>query len=328
MAPQPDDLSGETLGPYVLDHRIGQGGFASVYAGHATADGAPAALKVLKARFGSDAQFEARFRSESEIAAQMDHPNVVNIREAGRAGGHTYQVMDLYPDSLGSLLKREGPLTESRATSIAQDVLAGLQYAHESGKLHRDIKVDNVLLRADGSAVIADFGLSRVVSGYTSATGVDMTIGTPQYISPEQAQGRAMDARSDLYSVGVMLYRAVTGEAPFHSKDWYELARMHVEDRPPPPRTARPDLSARFERVVLKCLAKHPDDRYESARAMLDELMEIENVSRGTETFGVPPAQTAEMVTFISTARPRWQVIAVAVLVVVTVAYLVVLLGG
>ena len=328
MAPQSDDISGLTIGPYVLDHLIGQGGFASVYAGHATADGNPVALKVLKARFGGDAQFEARFRAESEVAAQIDHPNIVTIREAGRADGHTYQVMDLYSDSLGSLIKREGPLSEDRATSIAQDVLAGLQYAHEGGRLHRDIKVDNVLLRADGSAVIADFGLPRVVSGYTSATGVDMTIGTPQYISPEQAQGREMDARSDLYSVGVTLYRTVTGEAPFHSNDWYELARMHVEDRPPSLRTRRPELSSRFERVVLKCLAKHPDDRYGSAAALLDELTEIKNASRTTETFGVSPAQTDEMVTFISTARPRWQVIAVAVLVVAAVAYLVVLFGG
>jgi serine/threonine-protein kinase len=328
MPPNPDDLLGQTVGPYVLDSLIGQGGFAWVYAGHPSSGGDPVALKVLKPRFGGDAEFDARFRAESEAAAKMDHPNVVNIREVGRAGGHTYQVMDLYPDSLGSLIKREGPLSEDRAISIAQDILGGLQYAHDGGVLHRDIKVDNVLLRADGSAVIADFGLSRAISGYTSATGVDMTIGTPQYISPEQAQGRAMDGRSDLYSVGVTLYRAVTGDAPFHSNDWFELARMHVEERPPSLRSLRPELSDRFDRIVLKCLAKHPDDRYRSASALQDELAEIRNASRSTETFGTPAVRTDEMVTFISTARPRWQVIVVAVLVVVAVAYLVVLLGG
>lgn len=327
MSPKPDDLLGQTVGPYILDHLIGQGGFAWVYAGHPSSGGDPVALKVLKPRFGDDAEFATRFRAESEAAAKMDHPNVVNTREVGRADGYTYQVMDLYPDSLGSLIKKEGPLSEDRAIPIAQDILRGLQYAHDWGVLHRDIKVDNVLLRADGCAVIADFGLSRVISGYISATGVDMTIGTPQYISPEQAQGRAMDGRSDLYSVGVTLYRAVTGNAPFHSNDWYELARMHVEEHPPSLRSLRPELSARFDRIVLKCLAKHPDDRYRSASALIDELTEIKNASRSTETFGVPPVRTDDMVTFISTARPRWQVIAVAVLVVVAVAYLVVLLG-
>ncbi len=328
MPPESDDVLGQTVGPYLLDRLIGQGGFAWVFSGRASAGGDLVALKILKPRYGDDAEFEARFRAESEATAKMDHPNLVNIRGAGRADGYTYQVMDLYPHSLGSLIKKDGPLSEDRAIPIAQDILRGLQYAHDAGVLHRDIKVDNVLLCEDGSAVIADFGLPRILSGYTSATGVDMTIGTPQYISPEQAQGRAMDGRSDLYSVGVTLYRAVTGEAPFHSSDWYELARMHVEERPPSPRSLRPELSTRFERVVLKCLAKHPDDRYRSASALLDELAEIEDASRSTETFGAQPVRTDEMVTFISTSRPRWQLIAVAVLVVVAVAYLVVFLGG
>ena len=328
MSTEPEELSGQTIGPYTVGHLVGQGGFAWVYAGRRTADEYPVALKVLQPRYAGDPEFEARFRTESEAAASMKHPNVVNIIEVGRAGGYTYHAMDLYPDSLASLLKRSGPLTENQLIPVAQDIVRGLHYAHESGVIHRDLKVDNVLLRADGSAVIADFGLSRLLAGYASATGVDMTIGTPQYISPEQAQGRTMDGRSDLYSLGVTLYRAATGEAPFHSTDWYELARMHVEDRPPPPRTLRPELSARFERVILKCLAKHPNDRYESAASLLHELDDLGDASRATETFGAPPISTGEVLATGAKPRPRWLIVVLAVLVVVAVAYLVVLFGG
>ncbi len=328
MSITPDQLLGRTIGPFAVDSLIGQGGFAWVYAGHRVSDRTPVALKVLKPRYGADKEFAARFRMESEFAATMSHPNVVNIVEVGQADGHTFYAMDHYPDSLASLLEREGQLSENRLVPIALDITRGLQYAHAMDVLHRDIKVDNVLLRSDGSAVIADFGVSKVVSGYASATGIDMTIGTPQYISPEQAQGRSMDGRSDLYSLGVTLYRAVTGDAPFHSNDWYELARMHVEERPPSPRKRRPEISERFERVILKCLAKHPDDRYASASALLGELGEIEDHDRDTSTFGTAAQPTGELMPLVSTARPRWQVITGAVLVVVIVAFVVVLLGG
>ncbi len=147
--------------------------------------------------------------------------------------------MPLYSDSLSSLIERVGPLPETRLTQIAAQVVSGLAFAHGRGIVHRDIKGDNVLLDADGTAVIADFGTAQAVSGYVTATGVNMTMGTPQYISPEQAQGRTVDGRSDLYSLGVTLYKAATGEVPFRSTDWFELARMHVEEKPFPPRKKR-----------------------------------------------------------------------------------------
>ena len=184
--------------------------------------------------------------------------------------------MDLCADSLSGRLAREGPLSEELILGIARDISAALEFAHQQGVIHRDLKPDNVLIRSDGSAILTDFGIARAVSGYTASTGVNMTIGTPHYLSPEQAQGRPLDPRVDFYALGVTLYKAATGDVPFSATDWFELARMHVEDPPPSPRKKRPELSKRFERIVLKCLAKHPDDRYANAAELRADLDGVE----------------------------------------------------
>src|SRR3989441_7866769 len=171
---------------------------------------------------------------------------------------------------------------------------------------------DNILIQADGSPVISDFGIARAVSGYVASTGVNMTIGTPHYLSPEQAQGRPLDQRVDFYALGVTLYKAATGGVPFNSNDWFELARMHCEDPPPSLRRKRPDLSKRFERVVMKCLAKHPDDRYASAAELRADLDEVEQKRRLTATMRAAPMGTPEPETLkqTSTSRQPWLVIA------------------
>jgi serine/threonine-protein kinase len=265
------DLVGQTLGPYSLERLIGQGGCAWVFAAR-EADGTPVAVKVLKPRYAGDPQFEARFRNESETAAQLEHPNIVRIRRVARDQDHSLFAMDLCADSLSARIAREGPLSEPEIVRIARDITRALGFAHGRGVIHRDLKPDNVLLRSDGSAVLSDFGIARTLSGHVASTGVDMTIGTPQYLSPEQAQGRPLDPRADFYALGVTLYKAATGELPFMSNDWFELARMHVEQPPPPPRRRRPDLSRRLERIITKCLAKHPDDRYRNAAELLTDL--------------------------------------------------------
>jgi serine/threonine-protein kinase len=269
--PPPTDLVGRTVGPYDLERLLGQGGFAWVFRGHEL-DGSPVAVKVLMPRYAGDPQFERRFRNEAETAAQLKHPNIIRIRFVARSGNYVYFGMDLCADSLAARLQREGPLPEADIVRIAGDVAQGLGFAHAQGVIHRDLKPDNILLHSDGSAVISDFGIARALSGYVASTGVNMTIGTPQYLSPEQAQGRPLDARVDLYALGVTLFKAATGEVPFTSNDWFELARMHVEDTPPSLRKKRPELSKRFERVVMKCLAKHPDDRYRDAADLLADL--------------------------------------------------------
>lgn len=270
----PTDLVGQQLGPHTLERLLGQGGFAWAFVGR-EADGTPVAVKVLKPRYAGDPQFESRFRNESETAAKLEHPNIIRIRSVSKTDGHVYFTMDLCADSLSARIAREGPLPEVDIVRIARDIVAALDFAHRQGVIHRDLKPDNVLIRSDGAAVLTDFGIARAVSGYTASTGVNMTIGTPHYLSPEQAQGRPLDPRADFYALGITLYKAATGDVPFSSNDWYELARMHVEDPPPSMHKKRPELSKRFERVVMKCLAKHPDDRYAGAGELLAALNEV-----------------------------------------------------
>jgi eukaryotic-like serine/threonine-protein kinase len=293
MTHAPTDLVGRSVGPYQLERLLGQGGFAWVFAGREP-DGTPVAVKLLKPRYAGDPQFETRFRNEAATAAKLQHPNIIHIRAVARSGDHVYFAMDLCADSLSARLQREGPLPEADIVRIATDVARGLTFAHAQGVIHRDLKPDNILIHASGNAVISDFGIARAVSGYVASTGVNMTIGTPQYLSPEQAQGRPLDPRADLYALGVTLFKAATGEAPFSSPEWFELARMHVEDPPPGLRKKRPELSKRFERAVLKCLAKHADDRYPSAAALLADLSEVAVRQRVTPEVGVAPLGTRE----------------------------------
>ena len=307
----PTDLVGQTLGPYTLERLLGQGGFAWAFVGREQ-DGTPVAVKVLKPRYAGDSQFESRFRNESETAAKLEHPNIIHIRSVAKTGEHVYFAMDLCADSLGARIAREGPLGEEDILRLAHDIASALEFAHQQGVIHRDLKPDNVLIRSDGAAVLTDFGIARAVSGYVASTGVNMTIGTPHYLSPEQAQGRPLDQRVDFYALGVTLYKAATGEVPFSSNDWFELARMHVEDPPPSLRRRRPELSKRFERVVLKCLAKHPDDRYASAAELRVDLDEVEQKRRPTINLGAAPMGTwqREALKDPPSGQRRWLVIA------------------
>jgi len=291
--PLTTDLVGKTLGSHQLESLLGQGGFAWVFLGRENG-GDTAAVKVLKPRYAGDPQFESRFRNEAQMAAKLEHPNIIHIRSVGKDGRNVFYAMDYCPDSLGARLAREGPLSEETVLPIAKDVVRALGFAHGKGIIHRDIKPDNVLLREDGRAVLTDFGIARAVSGYAASTGHNMTIGTPQYLSPEQAQGRELDQRVDFYALGVTLYKAVTGEVPFNATDWFELARMHVEDPPPSLRRKRPEISKRFERIVVKCLAKHPDDRYPSAAELLADLAAVGSEGRPTNDIGTAPTTSVE----------------------------------
>ena len=319
------DLVGRTLGPYSVERLLGQGGFAWAFVGREL-DGTPVAIKVLKPRYAGDPQFESRFRNESETAAKLEHPNIIRIRSVAKSGEHVYFAMDLCADSLGARIAREGPLPEEDILRLARDMTAALEFAHQQGVIHRDLKPDNVLIRFDGGAVLTDFGIARAVSGYVASTGVNMTIGTPHYLSPEQAQGRPLDQRVDFYALGVTLYKAATGEVPFSSTDWFELARMHVEDPPPSLRRKRPELSKRFERVVMKCLAKHPDDRYANAAELRAELDAVEQKRRPTLTLGAAPMGTMQREAITDPPRNRraWLVVAGAVVALLLLIGLVV----
>ncbi|MDH5643996.1 MAG: serine/threonine protein kinase [Gemmatimonadota bacterium] len=287
MSLDPENLLHRTVGSYTLEEFLGGGSFAWIFLGRHKDDSTQAAVKVLRPRYAGDRQFEARFQNEAKIASGFDHPNLVKILEVGQTEEISYFAMRFFADSLGSRIDNEGPLDEAELVRIATGVAQGLLFIHENGVVHRDIKSDNILLGEDGEVVIGDFGIAKAATGYSSATGQNMTIGTPHYVSPEQAQGRKLDGRSDLYALGITLYKGLTGNLPFTSTDWFELARMHVEEPPPPPSEYRPDVSKRLERIILRLMAKQPDERYESAAALLADLSEIRNAQRATTTFGL-----------------------------------------
>jgi serine/threonine-protein kinase len=271
----PERYLGKTLGKYRVEELIGSGGFAWVYRGYDPTLDIPVALKVLKPQFAGDPTFEERFRREASTAARLRHPNIIKIYEVGRDGDAVYFAMDYLPSGLASRLDTTPYLAEEFVIKVGIDVARALGFAHREGVIHRDIKVDNILFDTHGNAVVADFGIARAVSGYTQQTGTNMVVGTPQYFAPEQARAKPLDGRADIYSLGVSLYRAATGRLPFEGDDWYEIARAHVEDDPPRPRSLNPAISPGFERLILRCLAKHPDDRPATGEQLADELAEV-----------------------------------------------------
>ena len=270
----PERYLGKTLGKYRVEELIGSGGFAWVYRGYDPSLEIPVALKVLKPQFAGDPTFDERFRREASMAARLRHPNIVKIYEVGRDGDAVFFAMDYHPSGLASRLDAMPFLAEEFVLKVGLDVSRALGFAHREGVIHRDIKVDNILFDVHGNAVVCDFGIARVVSGYTQQTGTNMVVGTPQYFAPEQARAKPLDGRADIYSLGVSMYRAATGRLPFDGDDWYEIARAHVEDSPARPRSINPAISPAFEQLLLRCLAKHPDDRPATAEQLADEIAE------------------------------------------------------
>lgn len=266
---------GQTLGKYRIEELIGSGGFAWVYKAFDPELEIHVALKVLKPQFAGDETFEQRFRREAATAAKLRHPNIIKIYSVGRSGEAVYFAMDYYPTGLAERLEVSPTLPEEFVIRVGIDVAQALGYAHREGVIHRDIKVDNILFDTHGNAVVADFGIARALSGYSNQTGTNMVVGTPQYFAPEQARAKPLDGRADIYSLGVTLYRAATGRLPFEGDDWYEIARQHVEEPPPPPRSINPDISPGFEAAILHCLQKSPDDRPATGELLAQELVAL-----------------------------------------------------
>jgi serine/threonine-protein kinase len=270
----PERYIGRSLGRFRIESLVGSGGFAWVYRGYDPELDIPVAIKVLKPQYAGDETFESRFRREASMAAKLRHPHIIRILAVGREDDAVYFVMDYLPNSLVERLKtmEGGRLPESFVVRMGMEVALALGFAHREGVIHRDIKADNILFDNHGNAVVADFGIARAVSGYVQETGTNMVVGTPQYFSPEQARGLPLDGRADIYSLGVTLFRAATGSLPFDGQDWYEIARQHVEDKPPRPRSLNPEISIELERIILRCLAKDPGERFESGEALSEAL--------------------------------------------------------
>jgi serine/threonine-protein kinase len=257
-------LEAETLvaGRYKLLGRVGSGGMADVWCAEDTMLNRRVALKFLHERFAQDDQFVERFRREASSAAGLQHPNVVGVFDRGTYDGTHYIAMEFVEGaSLKDLIERG--LSVSEAVEIVRQVLAGAKYAHSHGIVHRDLKPQNVLVDAEGRARVSDFGIAR--AGASEITQTGSVLGTAQYLSPEQAQGLPVTPASDIYSIGVLLYEALTGQVPFEGDSAVTVALKQVSERPRPPSELNPQVSRALDAVVLKALAKDPANRFASA---------------------------------------------------------------
>lgn len=259
---------------YEIHRRLARGGMAQVYLARDRMLDRPVAIKELVPEFATDPSFVERFRREAQAAANLAHPNIVGVYDWGTQDGTYFIVME-YVDgpSLSQVIRRDGPLHPRRAAELTSEVAAALGFAHSRGVVHRDVKPGNVLLTGSGQAKVTDFGIARALSApEDDLTQAGSVMGTATYFSPEQAQGLPVDPRSDLYSLGVVLYEMVTGRTPFTGDTPLAIAYKHVQDQPPRPDTIIPDLPTGLTAVIMKLLQKRPEDRYASAEDLRGDL--------------------------------------------------------
>jgi len=304
----PERFLGRTLGKYRIEALLGTGGFAWVYRAFDPDLEIQVAVKVLKPQFAGDADFEERFRREASTAARLRHPNVITIYAVGREDDAVYFAMDYLPQSLAGRLGVMTTLPGPMLVRLGLDVASALGFAHRQGVIHRDVKPDNILFDEHGNAVVADFGIARAVAAHAAETGTALVVGTPHYFAPEQARGKPLDGRADLYALGVTLYRAAAGVLPFPGDDWYEIAKQHVEVEPADVRTHNPAISAELARVIHCCLEKDPADRFATAEALHEALSAVPErgeSSSGGRTVAVPALDRIWTTTGMTARRRR-----------------------
>ncbi|MEU3052408.1 protein kinase domain-containing protein [Streptomyces griseus] len=278
-------------GRYQLRDLLGEGGMASVYLAYDSALDRQVAIKTLHTELGREQSFRERFRREAQAVAKLQHTNIVSVFDTGEdeLGGALmpYIVMEYVEGQpLGSVLAADirdhGAMPADKALKVTADVLAALETSHEMGLVHRDIKPGNVMMTKRGVVKVMDFGIARAMqSGVTSMTQTGMVVGTPQYLSPEQALGRGVDARSDLYSVGIMLFQLLTGRIPFDADSPLAIAYAHVQEEPVAPSSINRAVTPAMDALVARALKKNPNERFPSAAAMRDEIARVLNASGG-----------------------------------------------
>lgn len=299
------NLIGAVLGGrYEIAEKLGAGGMAVVYRAQDTLLQRPVTVKVLRSEFAADENVVRRFRREAQAAASLSHPNIVGVYDVGRQDDVHYIVMEyVQGESLKEVITERGPLPPEEAARIARQIAEALRHAHAHRIIHRDVKPHNVLITPEGRVKVADFGIAGAATGST-VTYPGALLGTVYYFSPEQAQGRYGDERSDLYALGVVLYEMLTGQVPFEGESPVSVALKHIREPVPSPRQVNPRVPPAAERVVLKAMAKEGERRYQSATEMLRDLEALQRQLAEWRSRGQPlPA---------GEARDRTQVIAAA----------------
>jgi beta-lactam-binding protein with PASTA domain len=317
---------------YRLKEKIGSGGMAEVYLADDLSLSREVAVKVLHAQFAADPAFIQRFRYEAQAAANLNHPNIVNIYDWGNEGDLYYIVMEYVEGrDLKDILRSEGRLIPERAAEIAAEVCAALQFAHRSNLVHRDIKPHNIFITNIGQVKVMDFGIAREGNG-GGITQTGMVMGTPQYISPEQAQGLAVDGRSDIYSLGVVLYEILTGQVPFDDPNPVTITYKQVREDPMPPSVIDPEIPATLEAIVMKAMSKNPANRFQNAQEMKADLLRfLEGMPVSATPILPEGAYTGAAAAVPVAAGGRkwpWIVAAVVLVLIVVAVILALVLGG
>jgi len=259
---------------YQLLERLGSGGMAEVYRARDLMLERSVAIKVLRADYSSDKEFQERFRQEARAAANLSHPNIVTVHDFGLDNGQLFIVMEHIPGTdLKSLLRKRGRFTVEEAIPLMVQACAGIGYAHRAGLVHCDVKPHNLLIAPDHRLKVTDFGIARALSTIRPGDREDVVWGSPQYFSPEQARGQAPSPASDVYSLGVVLYEMLTGTLPFNAATADDLAHMHIHSHPHPLGEYLPDIPPMLEQIQSKILSKEPSARYRTADQLGRVLM-------------------------------------------------------
>lgn len=292
-------MLGKILGNrYEIIEELGGGGMAIVYKGHDKFLNRPVTIKILRPEFTVDKDFIARFQREAQAIARLSHPNIVSIYDVGQEDNIHYLVMEyVHGDNLKNIIKKEGPLPPERALRIVVQICKALQHAHENKIVHRDVKPHNILITYGGWAKLTDFGMAREITAAT-LTYTDTIMGSVHYLSPEQARGQAVGLKSDLYSLGVVLYEMLTGVVPYQGDSPIAIAIKHIQEHPEMPSRLNPGIPPRLEKVILKAMNKEPALRFATAAEMSQSLQAAlkkeENEDAGSVEGGFSPGDDFE----------------------------------
>lgn len=300
---------GQMLGPYRIISQVGQGGMATVYKAYQASMDRNVAIKVLPRQLAESPEFAARFQQEARIIARLEHPHILPVFDFGESDGVTYFVMRYLEAGTLKTKMEAGPLSLNEIDRLFTQLAEALNYAHGHGIIHRDLKPANALIDESGNLFLTDFGIAKLLeSASPRLTQTDAIMGTPAYISPEQARAEKVNQRSDIYSLGIILYEMVTGSVPFIADTPLAVILKHISDPLPPPSIVKKDIPQPIERVILKALAKEPDDRYATAAEFLSAwkraLEETETARPSLEPISTP-ASRAGMPASPSRPAPR-----------------------